>query len=155
MLLEALPAVQTMGGPIDLDWTMVISFVVLIIAMLFLKHALIDPYVGIVEERERRTEGAKEGAEELVATAQETLLKYESQLAAARSEAATLRASMRTTGETAREAALATARTDAATALAEKRAQIEAGLKVADVAIEREAQDLSQVLVTRVLNTGA
>jgi len=155
MLLEVLPPVQGMASAINLDATSVLAFVVLIVAMLFLKFALIDPYVDIVEERDRRTEGATEGAEDLVAKAQETLLSYESQLAAARREAMDLRTELRSAGEAKREAELATARDAAAAALAEKRTHIASQLKVADEAVEREAQELSQLLVARVLHTGA
>lgn len=155
MLLEALPPVQGMAGAIDLDFSLVLAFVVLVVAMLFLKYALIDPYLGIVDERERRTAGAKEGAGDLVEQAQATLLKYESQLADARREAMELRVSLRSTGEEARESKLAVARDAAAKALADKRAQIAADLQTADAAIEHEAKDLSQALVARVLNTGA
>lgn len=155
MLLEVLPPVQGMANAIDLDLTSVLAFVVLIVAMLFLKFALIDPYVEIIDERDRRTEGAKEGAEDLVARAQETLLSYESQLASARRDAMDLRTELRSLGESNRESELATARDDAAKALASKRGQIATQLKVADQAVEREAQELSQLLVARVLNTGA
>lgn len=155
MLLEALPPVQGMAGAIDLDATAILAFGVLIVAMLFLKYALIDPYTAIVDERERRTEGAKEGADDLIAKAQETLLSYESQLAAARREAMELRASLRSTGESARESELAKARNEAAAVLSSKRELIASQLQVADQAVEREAQQLSQVLVSRLLNTGA
>lgn len=155
MLLEALPPVQGMAGAIDLDITALISLAVFVFAALVLKFALIDPYVAIVEERERRIDGAKEGADELIRNAQEMLLSYEAQLATARRDAMDLRTGLRTAAEENREAMLASARDQAASELAAQRAKIDAQMQVANTAIEREAQTLSEALVARVLNTGA
>lgn len=155
MLLEGLPPVQGMASAVDLDFSAVIAGGLFLFMLFVLKFVLIDPYVKIVEERERRTEGARDGADDLQRKAQETLLAYEERLSTARREAMDLRTGLRTGAEEKREAQVAQARDEAAQLLATRRAQIEEQTKVADAAIEREAQALSQTIVGRVLNTGA
>src|SRR5690625_2642482 len=150
MLQEALPPIQA-AGALQLDMTSVLAFVVFIVAMLFMKFALIDPYAEIIQERDRRTSGAREGVDDLVEEAQSTLLKYETKMAHAMS----LRTTVREKGEAEREAQLAQARERAESTLTTRRAAIAASLKDADAKVETEAKSISHAIVSRVLNTGA
>lgn len=154
MLHEALPPIQA-AGALQLDMTSVLAFVVFIVAMLFMKFALIDPYAEIVEERDRRTSGAREGVDDLVEEAQETLLTYENKMAQARQDAMSLRTTLREKGEAAREETLKDARERAESALSARREKIASALKEADGKVEVEAKSLSRSIVSRVLNTGA
>lgn len=155
MLLEGLPPVQGMASAVDLDFTALLAGGLFLFMLFVLKFTLVDPYVKIVEERERRTDGARDGADDLQRKAQETLLAYEGRLATARREAMDLRTELRTGAESNREVQVAQAREQASALLTERRARIEDQTKIADEAIEREAQSLSQSIVSRVLNTGA
>jgi len=154
MLQEALPPIQA-AGALQLDMTSVLAFVVFIVAMLFMKFALIDPYAEIIQERDRRTSGAREGVDDLVEEAQSTLLKYETKMAQARKDAMSLRTTLREKGEAEREAQLAQARERAESTLTTRRAAIAASLKDADAKVETEAKSISHAIVSRVLNTGA
>lgn len=153
MLHEVLPPIQ-MAGALQLDMTSILAFVVFIVAMLFMKFALIDPYVDIVEERDRRTSGARDGVDDLVEEAQATLLTYETQLAQARQDAMSLRTSIREQGESQREGQLESAREKAEASLSTHRAKIASALQEADKKVEAEAKSLSRAIVSRVLNTG-
>lgn len=155
MLLEGLPPVQGMAAAVDVDITALIASGVFLFMLIVLKFTLIDPYLKIVEERENRTEGAREGADDLQQQAKDTLLAYEDRLAAARREAMDQRTALRASAESKRETQVAQARDTAASLLADRRVKIEEQTKVANEAIEREAQSLSQTIVSRVLNTGA
>lgn len=153
MLHEALPPIQ-MAGALQLDMTAILAFGVFLVAMLFMKFALIDPYADIVEERDRRTSGAREGVDDLVEEAQSALLKYETQLAQARNDATSLRAAIREKGESQREKQLSSARKKADAALVTHREKLAAAIAEADKQVEDEAKSLSRAIVTRVLNTG-
>lgn len=153
MLQEVLPPIQ-MAGALQLDMTAILAFGVFIVAMLFMKFALIDPYADIVEERDRRTSGARDGVDDLVEEAQSALLKYETQLAQARSDATGLRTSIREKGESQRERQLTSAREKAEAALVAHRETLAAAVEEADKKVEAEAKSLSRAIVTRVLNTG-
>lgn len=154
MVIDALPEVHAMGGALQLDMTAVLAFVVFLVAMLFLKYALINPYVEIVEERDRRTTGALEGVDDMVAQAQKTLLEYEAKMAVARKEANTLREGLRAKGESHRDVALSAAHQKADHALDQRRSEIAASMAVAEKSVEKEAKSLSQAIVSRVLDTG-
>lgn len=154
MLQEALPPIQA-AGALQLDMTSVLAFAVFVVAMLFMKFALIDPYAEIVAERDRRTSGAREGVDDLVEEAQATLLKYENKMSQARKDAMSLRTTLREKGELERESQLAQARDSATTTLHARREQIASALKDADAKVEVEAKSISHAIVSRVLNTGA
>ena len=144
-----------MASAVDLDFSAVLAGDLFLVMLFVLKFVLIDPYLKIVEAREQSTEGARDGADDLQRKAQETLLQYEERLASARKEAMDLRTSLRDAAEAKRDEQVASARAEAEAHLATQRAKIDEQTKAADAAIEREAQALSQTIISRVLNTGA
>src|SRR5262245_61344456 len=60
-----------------LDLTFLAQFVLFGVFVTFLKPLLFDPLLKVFEERERRTEGAKEEARQMDAEAGELLQRYE------------------------------------------------------------------------------
>src|SRR6185312_9155050 len=65
---------------IDFDLTFVGQMVVFAALILVLKPLVYDPVLGLFEEREKRTDGAKASAREMQEKAGELLRKYEQEL---------------------------------------------------------------------------
>jgi F-type H+-transporting ATPase subunit b len=154
-LIDSLPPVQGMAAAVDLDITALISVVLFLLVYLFLKFTLIDPYLKIVEERENRIEGAQRDAEARRHQAQQILLKYEEQMAQARSDAQSMREELRGSAERERDALLVQSRERAQQELATARASLKDELGAAEESIDTEARSIADVLVGRVLGTNA
>ena len=65
---------------IDFDLTFVGQMVIFAVLILVLKPLVFDPVLGLFEERENRTDGAKAAAREMQQKAGELLRKYEHEL---------------------------------------------------------------------------
>lgn len=68
------------GSLIDLDLTFTLQMVIFMVLIVALKPLLFDPVLKIFEERERRTEGARDEARAMQEQAGELLRKYEFEL---------------------------------------------------------------------------
>jgi F-type H+-transporting ATPase subunit b len=104
------------GGGVDLDFDLsfigqMVAFIILII---ILKPLLFDPLLRLFEERERRTEGAKLLARKLDEKAGELLVRYRSEVDAARRAAGEERERLRAEGVKTESQILAEARVDVA-----------------------------------------
>lgn len=70
------------GGTIniDLDLTFTLQMVIFLVLIVALKPLLFDPVLRIFEERERRTDGARDEARSMQRRAGELLQRYEAEL---------------------------------------------------------------------------
>lgn len=68
------------GVSIDFDGSVVIQFVAFVILFLIIKPLLIDPFLKLMEEREKRTEGARTAARIMDTKAGAILKKYETEI---------------------------------------------------------------------------
>jgi F-type H+-transporting ATPase subunit b len=80
----AVPLLASSGGGgavnVDFDALFVVQMLMFIALVVFLKPLLFDPVLKVFEERERRTDGAREEARQMQRQAGELLVKYESEL---------------------------------------------------------------------------
>ncbi len=72
---------------VDFDLTFLAQFVLFTLFIVVLRPLLFDPLLRVFEEREKRTEGAKQEARDMDAKAGELLTRYEAELDKVRREA--------------------------------------------------------------------
>ncbi|MDC0748751.1 ATP synthase F0 subunit B [Polyangium mundeleinium] len=72
---------------VDFDPTFIAQFILFTTFVVVLRPLLFDPLLRVFEEREKRTEGAKDDARKMDAKAGELLTKYEAELEKVRREA--------------------------------------------------------------------
>jgi F-type H+-transporting ATPase subunit b len=111
---------------IDIDWTIVIQFV-LFLALLFLSNKLLfQPYLRLRDKRAEGIEGARAEAERMTAEADTKLVDYEKKLAAARNRAAEEARKIRAEANAHEREVTTTARSVSAAALEEARVRVRA-----------------------------
>lgn len=79
----AIPLLAAAGGSavnVDFDALFVVQMLMFIALVVVLKPILFDPVLRVFEEREKRTDGAREEARQMQRRAGELLVKYESEL---------------------------------------------------------------------------
>ncbi len=140
----------------DFDLTFVLQMVVFATLIVVLKPLLFEPVLRVFEERERRTEGARDSARSMQEEAGELLSRYEKELAKVHEVARQERDRIRT--ETAKvEAELMAQARDTANRIVEdgraridkERRQIEFGLGQES---ERLARNVAEVVLGRSLH---
>ncbi len=136
---------------IDFDLTFLLQMVVFSGLIVLLQPLLFRPVLAIIEERERRTEGARGSAREMQEKAGELQARYERELARVREVAAREREAVR--AETAKIEAemLASARASAATILEVGRKRIERERDRAARALGQQSKELARVVAEAVL----
>jgi len=68
------------GVTVDFDGSVLIQFVVFLLLFVLLKPILLDPFLKVVEEREKRTDGAKAEARKMDEKAGDIIKRYEGEL---------------------------------------------------------------------------
>jgi F-type H+-transporting ATPase subunit b len=133
------------------DYSFLVQIVSFFILWMGLKRLIWDPMVEVLEQREARTRGARQEAEELRATADTSAAEYERQVQEARSalngESQTARASV----EAEQHEIVSRARDQSSAQLAELRANLSRQIATARAAIPTEAQVLARDMVQRVV----
>lgn len=133
------------------DLTFVAQFVLFGVFITLLKPLLFDPLLKVFEEREKRTEGAKQEARALDAKAGELLARYEAELAKVRREAGLERERLSAETWRAEAKVMAEARADAARIIEEGKSRI--AKEVASLRQELDAAkpELAAQIAARVL----
>jgi F-type H+-transporting ATPase subunit b len=139
------------GVTVDFDLTFLAQFVLFAMFIVVIKPLLFDPMLRVFEERERRTEGAKQKAREMDAKAGELLQRYEAELDKVRREANVERDRLR--AETARIEAqiMAEARAETARILETGKARITAEVAELRRELESTRPALAAEIAERVL----
>jgi len=109
---------------VDFDATLLVQLVIFTAFILVLRPLIFDPLLRVFEERERRTEGAKQEARDMDERAGELMSRYESELERVRREASRERDRLR--AETAKLEAriMAEAREETAKILEDGKAKV-------------------------------
>lgn len=139
------------GVNIDFDLTFIAQMVVFAALVVVLRPLLFDPVLGLFEERERRTDGARAEARQMQERAGELLVEYETELERVNRVAAEERD--RSRAETARLEGeiLAEARAAAAKIVDEGRARIEEEVHSIKFDLGRESERLAHDIASSVL----
>lgn len=112
------------GVTVDFDGSVLIQFVAFIILFLLIKPLLLDPFLRVIEERERRTIGAKDEAREMDEKAADIIRRYEAELEKVRRVAGEERERMRSEAQKLEARILGQAREAADRVVEEGRARI-------------------------------
>jgi F-type H+-transporting ATPase subunit b len=139
------------GVNLDLDLTFTLQMLLFAVLIVALKPLLFDPVLRIFEERERRTDGARDEAREMQKKAGELLERYEAELSRVGRTAAEEREKMR--GETTRleNDIINEARAATAKILADGRRDIAEQADKIRQELGRESERLGQQVAMRAL----
>lgn len=151
-MLAAGPAFAEEGIQIVPSVGKLVPLIVLFLVMIVpVNRLILQPLLGVLEEREARIAGARARADEIARRADETLSSYESRIASARAEAEVER---RGTLEEARgrhAARVSEERGAGESRIVEARAEIARTLEGARTQLEAQAQDLARQAAERML----
>ncbi len=136
---------------IALDYTVIVQAVAFLVFWFLLTKLLFKPFVGLLEERERRTEGVKAEAAALREEGERLLKEYEYAIAKARDKARAAKEKIVQEGRQARERLLGQARGDASWTLEAVRAEIEKELQRGQEIAAGEAQAIAQQMAEKII----
>lgn len=121
------------------------------VTVIVVSKLAIRPLLKVIEEREKRTEGARAEAADLEARFKERLQAYESRLAETRQKASDERAAIRAAAAAAVDKVLSAARDDAGKAVDQVRATIESERARAREDLKKQAESLAAELAAKAL----
>jgi F-type H+-transporting ATPase subunit b len=135
----------------DFDLTFVLMMVVFATLIVVLKPLLFEPVLRVFEERERRTDGARDAARSMQEQAGELLSRYEKELAKVHEVARQERDRMRADAAKVEAEVMAQARDTANRILEEGRARIARESRQIEFALGRESERLARNVAEAVL----
>jgi F-type H+-transporting ATPase subunit b len=128
------------------------QFVLFGLFVSLLKPLLFDPLIRVFEERERRTDGAKEEARSMDAKAGELLVRYEAELAKVRREASVERDRRRAETTKLEARIMAEARAETAGIIETGKARIAAEVAKLRKDLDAEKPALAAQIAARILD---
>ncbi len=155
-LLHAGPAAAAGGGlQIFPDpSTLVVLLILFAVLIPLVDRLLFRPLTGVLEERERRIEGAHARATELGKEASQLLARYQEALREARGRAEEERRTRLEQARREQAGTLTGAREAAERKLAETRGQVQEAVARARLELRRDAEQLAQEVAGRLLDRG-
>jgi F-type H+-transporting ATPase subunit b len=142
------------GVNVDFDKSVLLQFVAFILLFIIIKPLLLDPFLKVIEEREKRTEGAKTEARKMDERAGEIFQRYESELEKVRRVAAVEREHLRTDGQKLEARMLEEARQEATRISAEGKAAINKEADSIRFELGKSSAAIAGEIVGRVLGRG-
>lgn len=139
------------GVNLDLDLTFTLQMLVFAVLIVALKPLLFDPVLRIFEERERRTDGARDEAREMQKRAGELLERYEAELSRVGRAAAEEREKMRSETTRLENEIINEARSATAKILADGRRDIAQQVEKIRFDLGRESERLAHQVAARAL----
>ena len=136
---------------ISLDISILYQVVLFVFLLLVLNKVLFQPYLALLDERERRTSGAQHDSADLEHEGARLRSQYEERLAQARSNAIAERERILQTARQEREKILGQARQEADRHLARVRQEIAAALQVERRLAATEAAAIAAEIASKVL----
>ena len=136
---------------IALDYTTLVQIGFFLALWFLLAKLLFRPFIGLLEEREKRTDGLKAAAAGLTAEAERLRADYESAIAKARDEGAAAKESILQEAHRTRERLLGEARAQATDRLAAVRDEIQKELQRGRALAAREAAEIARQMAEKIL----
>ena len=136
---------------ISLDYSILLQMLLFVILWVILAKLLFQPYVSLLEERERRTEGAQEESSVLEEEGERLRVRYEESIAKARAAGAMAKEQILQAVREQREQLLNRAREEALEHLERTRRDIRNELSRQRETAAREAEIIAQDMVEKVL----
>ncbi|HEY2987791.1 MAG TPA: ATP synthase F0 subunit B [Candidatus Binatia bacterium] len=134
-----------------LDYTTLVQIVFFLALWFLLSKLLFRPFIGLLEEREKKTDGFKAAAAALTAEAERLRADYESAIAKARAEGAAAKERILQETHRTRERLLGEARAQAADRLAVVRDEIQKELERGRALAAREAAQIARQMAEKIL----
>ena len=136
---------------IALDYTVLVQIVSFLFLWFLLTRLLFRPFLGLLEERERKTEGVRVEAAALAQEAERFRAEYEGRIATARDEGAAIKQILRLEALELRESLLAQAREEASHHLQTMREEVQRELRRARELGTREAEVIARQMAEKIL----
>ncbi|MCH8055815.1 MAG: ATP synthase F0 subunit B [Deltaproteobacteria bacterium] len=136
---------------IALDYTVVIQIVAFLFLWFLLTKLLFNPFLGLLEERERRTEGVKTETASLIDEGERLRAEYENGITQARDEGNAVKETIVHEGRQAREQLLAQTREEAARLVQTVREEVQSEMQREQELVAREAEVIAQQMVEKIL----
>jgi F-type H+-transporting ATPase subunit b len=132
-------------------WLVLTNLVVVLLLIWPVNRLLIAPLVGILKEREARTQGSTDQTGAVRSEAAAELARLEARRSEARRQAAERRSAILARGKSEEQRVLDAARGEAAQSLAQVRASIAADVEQARASLSADARALAQLAAERIL----
>lgn len=139
------------GVIVDLDASLVVQIVILVVLAVVLKPLLFDPMMRLFEEREKRIEGTRRRATKEDERSAKALAEYEAILAKAREAGSTERDALRAEGAKKEAELMAQVRASATSTIEQGRAAIASEVATAREKLRGEAAMLARDIAKSVL----
>jgi F-type H+-transporting ATPase subunit b len=147
---------QASGGGVNVDFdkSVLVQFAAFVVLLLIIKPLLVDPFLKVIEEREKRTEGAKTDARHMDERAGELFQRYEAELKKVRQVAGEEREKLRIEGQKLEARMLEDARQQSGRIAAEGKAALGKEADGVRVELSKSAAQIASDIVSRVLGRG-
>lgn len=139
------------GVNVDFDITFVVQVAILVLLFLILKPLLFNPMIRLIEERERRIDGAKDDARQMYTKADATIAEYEEHVLRVKQQAGEERDRLRIEGQRQEQRILSQARDEADVLLEEGKEKINHEGNALRTELEVKAQQLAYEIASRAL----
>ncbi len=136
---------------IELDYTVVIQIIAFLVLWFLLSRLLFRPFLRLLEERERRTEGVKTETASLIDEAERMRAEYESGIKSAWDEGLALKEKIIGEGRQERERLLILAKEETARLIDTVRAEIRREMQKGKEMAAREAQGIARQMEEKIL----
>ncbi|MBI2987551.1 MAG: ATP synthase F0 subunit B [Deltaproteobacteria bacterium] len=136
---------------ITVDYTILIQVAAFLVFWFLLTRLLFKPFIGLLEERERRTGGVKAEAAALKEEGGRLLKEYEYAIAKAKDEGRAMKEGIVQGARQARERLLAQAREEASRMLEAAREEIQKELQKGRELAGREAEAMARQMAEKIL----
>ncbi len=138
---------------IELDYSLFIQIGLFLLLWVFLSRFVFRPFLRMLEQREQRTDGTLNDAQNLAEEAEQLKASYEQAIAKATEEGNAIKESIRHEAAQTREQLLAQARQETAhflqTARTEIQVELEKGRATAVIEAEAIAQQMAEKILAR------
>lgn len=148
--ISAAAAVQR-AGLVDVDITIVIQAVFFIVLLVVLPNLIFKPMLARIDQREARTDGARDEAKKMRKAADEEGAKFEAAIAETRKQALAERASQRSAAQRKAAETLTAAKAAAAADIDRQIAQQRSAADVARKQLEVDARSIAAQIADRIV----
>jgi F-type H+-transporting ATPase subunit b len=136
---------------ISLDYSVILQILFFLLFWFLMDRIIFKPFLGLLDERERRTEGAKAETAALIEDAERLRAEYESGTAKAQEEAEAVKEAILVDARRSREQLLAQAREEAGKMMERSRGEIRIELQKARELVLREAEAIARQMTEKIL----
>jgi len=136
---------------IDFDGSAIIQFVIFLLVFIVLKPVLFDPFMRVLEAREKKTIGAKADAREMDEKAGEIIKRYDGELEKVRKVANEERERFRYEAQKLEAQILGEARAEASRVTSEGKDKIRKEAELVRVELDKVSSQLAREAATKVL----